>query len=188
MNAQLGQILDKWYKETQKIQMPLLESLEKKQRTASLTRWTWVWVNSGRRWWTGRPGVLRFMGLQWVGHDWVTELNWTGYSFFGLNLPCSSNCGGFCFRFEHWPIFSFTLSLSKNYCCSPCFYSILERRPGWNASVSHLSRFALASLCVHQTLSCSPPVPWASGLQCSHVLPADDSGHMMRCIWKEWSQ
>ena len=38
------------------------------------TRWTWVWVNSGSWWWTGRPGVLRFMGSQRVGHDWVTEL------------------------------------------------------------------------------------------------------------------
>ena len=45
---------------------------------ASRTRWTWVWVNSGRWWWTGRPGVLRFMGSQRVGHDWATELNWTG--------------------------------------------------------------------------------------------------------------
>ena len=44
---------------------------------ASRTRWTWVWVNSRRRWWTGRPGVLWFMGSQRVGHDWVTELNWT---------------------------------------------------------------------------------------------------------------
>ena len=44
---------------------------------ASLTQWTWVWVNSGSWWWTGRPGVLRFMGSQKVGHDWVTELNWT---------------------------------------------------------------------------------------------------------------
>jgi len=44
---------------------------------ASLTRWTWVWVNSGGWWWTGRPGVLRFMGSQRVGHDWATELNWT---------------------------------------------------------------------------------------------------------------
>ena len=26
--------------------------------------------------WTGRPGVLQFMGLQRVGHDWATELNW----------------------------------------------------------------------------------------------------------------
>ena len=28
-------------------------------------------------WWTGRPGMLQFMGLQRVGYDWVTELNWT---------------------------------------------------------------------------------------------------------------
>ena len=44
---------------------------------ASLTRWAWVWVNCRSLWWTGRPGVLWFMGLQTVGHDWVTELNWT---------------------------------------------------------------------------------------------------------------
>ena len=44
---------------------------------ASLTRRTWVWVNSRSWWWTGRPGVLRFMGSQRVGHNWATELNWT---------------------------------------------------------------------------------------------------------------
>ena len=44
---------------------------------ASWTRWTWVWVNSGSWWCRGRPGVLWFMGLQRVGHDWATELNWT---------------------------------------------------------------------------------------------------------------
>ena len=38
---------------------------------ASLTRWTWVWVNSSSWWWTGRPGVLQFMGSQRVGHDWA---------------------------------------------------------------------------------------------------------------------
>ena len=43
---------------------------------ASLIRWTWVWVNSRSWWWTGRPGVLQFMGSQRVGHDWATELNW----------------------------------------------------------------------------------------------------------------
>ena len=47
---------------------------------ASLTQWTWVWVNSGRWWWTGRPGVLEFTGLQRVGHSWVTELNWLKWS------------------------------------------------------------------------------------------------------------
>ena len=44
---------------------------------ASLTQWTWVWVDSRSWWWTGRPGVLQFMGSQRVGHDWVNELNWT---------------------------------------------------------------------------------------------------------------
>ena len=42
---------------------------------ASPTQWTRVWVDSGSWWWTGRPGVLWFMGSQRVGHDWVTELN-----------------------------------------------------------------------------------------------------------------
>ena len=44
---------------------------------ASPTRWTWVWVNSRSWWWTGRPGMLQFMGSQRVRRDWVTELNWT---------------------------------------------------------------------------------------------------------------
>ena len=50
----------------------------------SSTRWTWVSVDSGGWWWTGRPGVLRFMPSQRVGHDWATELNWTDalYIFF----------------------------------------------------------------------------------------------------------
>ena len=39
------------------------------------TQWTWVWVNSGTWWWTGRPGMLQSMGSQRVGHDWATELN-----------------------------------------------------------------------------------------------------------------
>ena len=44
---------------------------------ASPTWWMWVWVNSGSWWWTGRPDMLRFMGSQRVGHDWVAEQNWT---------------------------------------------------------------------------------------------------------------
>ena len=50
---------------------------------ASPTRWTWVWVNSRSWWWTGRPGVLQFMGLLRVRHDWATELNWTEIIFVG---------------------------------------------------------------------------------------------------------
>ena len=43
---------------------------------ASPTQWTWIWVNSGSWWWTGRPGMLQFMGLRRVRHDWEIELNW----------------------------------------------------------------------------------------------------------------
>ena len=44
---------------------------------ASLAQWTWVWVNSGSWWWTGRPGMLRFMGSQSRTRvrDWID----TGY-------------------------------------------------------------------------------------------------------------
>ena len=46
-------------------------------------QWTWVWVNSGSWWWTGRPGVLRFMRLQSRTRlsDW-TKLNWEQKLFF----------------------------------------------------------------------------------------------------------
>ena len=44
-------------------------------------RWMRVWVISGSWWWTGRPGVLQSMGLQRVGHDWATELNWLYFCF-----------------------------------------------------------------------------------------------------------
>ena len=43
---------------------------------ASPTQWTWIRVGSGSWWWTGRPGVLQFMGSKRIGHDSATELNW----------------------------------------------------------------------------------------------------------------
>ena len=46
----------------------------------SLTRWTWVSENSGSWWWTGRPGVLQFMGSQRIGHNWATDLIWSDYT------------------------------------------------------------------------------------------------------------
>ena len=49
---------------------------------ASPTQWTWVWVTSGSWWWAEKPGMLQSMGLQRVGHDWVTELMWHAWSYF----------------------------------------------------------------------------------------------------------
>ena len=45
----------------------------------SLTQWMWIWASSGSwvGWWIGKPGLLQFIGLQSVRHDWTTEVNWT---------------------------------------------------------------------------------------------------------------
>ena len=73
---------------------------------ASLTRWTWVWVNSGSCWWTGRPGMLWFMGSQRIRHDWVTELNWAeaGWQYIALTYSFSYLEPVFC-------------SMSSSNCC-----------------------------------------------------------------------
>ena len=63
---------------------------------ASLTRWTWVSVNSGSWWWTRRPGVLRFMGSQRVGHDWATDLIWSDNEKCGLEIYCTKLYQKFC--------------------------------------------------------------------------------------------
>ena len=39
-------------------------------------------IYNNQRLWTGRPGVLRFMGSQRVRHDWATELNWAFMEYF----------------------------------------------------------------------------------------------------------
>ena len=59
-----------------------------------ITQWTWVWVNSGSWWWTGRPGVLQFMGLQ-------TEYSTKNF-YLNLFFQTINNLKG-CFLF---PIFS----------------------------------------------------------------------------------
>ena len=53
--------------------------------------WTWIWVNSGSWWWTGRPGVLQSLGLPRVGHNWETELSWTEELFAYLDINPLSN-------------------------------------------------------------------------------------------------
>ena len=40
---------------------------------ASLTQWTWIWASSGTWWRTGKTGILSSMGLQKIGHNWVTK-------------------------------------------------------------------------------------------------------------------
>ena len=68
----------------------------------SLTRWTWVWVNSRSWWWTGRPGVQWYMGSQRVGHDWETELNWTEVKMESSSGPGCFNTGPAGLLTEMW--------------------------------------------------------------------------------------
>ena len=51
----------------------------------SLTQWTWVSVNSGNWWWTGKPGMPRFTGPQRVRHYWATDLIWSDGNVNGIN-------------------------------------------------------------------------------------------------------
>ena len=53
---------------------------------ASPTQCTWVWVDSGSWWWTGRLGMLQFMGSQRIGHERTTELNWTEMIFYKIEV------------------------------------------------------------------------------------------------------
>ena len=99
---------------------------------ASPTWWIWAWVISGNWWWTGRPGVLWFMGSQRVEHDWMTELNWTSFNCLseqcqlGTMFSCYLEKSGTAFewRFKTWIHFQKgrIIFLSK-----PKFLSVIPR-------------------------------------------------------------
>ena len=52
-------------------------------------------VSSRSWWWTGRPGMLQFTGLQRVQNNWVTELNWT-------ELNWKTMCHLFFISIKYW--------------------------------------------------------------------------------------
>ena len=81
---------------------------------ASPTRCTWVWVNSGSWWWTGRPGVLWFMGSQRVRHNWVTELNWVFVQFEREHFIFTLAYPGFSTSFKELNSFSKKFIFSKH--------------------------------------------------------------------------
>ena len=61
---------------------------------ASPTRWTWVSVNSRSWWWTGRPGMLRFMGSRRVGQDWATDHQETSAEWQPQTVAHQAPCPG----------------------------------------------------------------------------------------------
>ena len=109
---------------------------------ASLTQWTWVWVNSGSWLWTGRPDVLWFMGSQRVGLDWATELNWTegdSMLFFLVAVPLyipTNSVGGFP------PLHT----LSSIYCLWIFFKITILVGVKWNLIVDYVASFDTVKL------------------------------------------
>ena len=161
---------------------------------ASLTQWTWVWVNSRSWWWTGRPGVLRFMVSQRVRQDWETELNWTDVSkgstwpngwrqtqkeslSWTKNTPLSK-CWNFTYRSVIFPDSRYTILKHLFLIISPsCLYgiwfSLSAKHP--NPSVccvpshlNHVQPFATPWTVAHQaplSMGFFPKEYW-SGLSC----------------------
>ena len=77
---------------------------------ASPTQWTWVWVDSGSWRWTGRPGVLQFMGSQRVGHDWATEL-FIQNIYWGILQKKGCPCVKDSFQRQHCPCQFFKVTI-----------------------------------------------------------------------------
>ena len=68
---------------------------------SSQTQWTWVWVDPRSWWWTGRPGVLWFMGSQRIRHIWATELKLTE-QMCEIILHCSLICQNNLEKGQSW--------------------------------------------------------------------------------------
>ena len=145
---------------------------------ASLTRWTWVWVNSRSWWWTGRPGVLWFMGSQRVRNDWATDLLWSEVSLRSLSFTRSQEDR------KVWMFFLLFLSALRHIpgnCCISTdelpwlcgsssyraprtfFHSRTLQTKGWNVFLSFLYFWLLQPLLV---VSLKPTLP----LQVVHLL------------------
>ena len=98
----------------------------------SPTPWTWVWASFRSWWWTGKPSVLQSMGLQRVGHDWVTELNWTNSMGDKCNCPmvstfCSTTLLGNQSIHKDWPSWIIALSWWMGLCNSMKLWAMPHR-------------------------------------------------------------
>ena len=132
--------------------------------TASPTQWTWVWVNSGSWWCTGRPGMLQSMGSQ----SWTRLSDWTDHPKLAyqnmLCIPSGSEDHFVLFQFQKSTIQisegeEFLLLLSLIFLLHFCLYM-------WKTTNSHqylnssttqdLIRFFI-SICVNPFSSSEKP-------------------------------
>ena len=167
---------------------------------ASLTRWTWVWVNSGNCWWTWRPGVLQSMGLQRVGPDWATELNWTEHMEESHDCPAEPMKGEIDLILEVYSkghlvntakIKSATLSFSTTKvmffppsdwltpCLTLSWFHTWDRNRVfmyWTSSGTDITSYSSSLVCVPSRSIMSDSL-WPHGLQLTRLLcPWDSPG------------
>ena len=121
--------------------------------------YVWVWVDSGSWWWTGRPGVLRFIGSQRVRHDWATELNWSVF------ICRSSVCWGLLL--PYLPTYA--------QMCTPHQHNTLTFKPRQHQQ-AHLDGWELIS---HQMVHLRPPLMSASS-------PRLGLDHICHIRLKDW--
>jgi len=141
---------------------------------ASPTQWTWVWVDSRSWWWTGRPGVLRFMGLQRVRGNWATELNfafhflsfhvsfkWTVlyHSVFSIYLE-KTEWWKKCILFPLFSWLSHSIFEIPKYNVNLYFYPAIEKVPEtWNTLTTSFSskKLYVVLLCILMAYSFKTP-------------------------------
>ena len=136
---------------------------------ASLTQCTWVWASSRSWWWIGKPGMLQSTGLQRVGYDWATKLNWIisiPFIVFALAKDTSY------FLIGH-RISPFVASLHS---LIPEALPLLSPR----GTQSRFSLWLLSPLCLHISPAQSPSLfsyllalPWAISFITNHVSSED---------------
>ena len=131
---------------------------------ASPTQWTWVWVNSGSWWWTGRPGVLQSRGSQRVGRDWVTEQqrNLVIKLHVKMEILHADPIPSFGLFFNEWCVFLLHLSHWLSNACSQ------------SSPPSIPNQYSVFLLCARPPVFC-----W---LYCFHFVPLWREKFETRCI------
>ena len=118
----------------------------------SSTQWIWVWANAGRWWRTGKPGVLRSMGSQRVGHNLVIEQQqrsrsgWVGWQREGWGVCRQKSPRDWEREREadwSWVMTKFSSSRNRLHNCI-CFLELKKRGaslPTWETGVSEFTEY-----------------------------------------------
>ena len=155
---------------------------------ASLTQWTWVWVNSGSWWWTGRPGVLQSMGLQ---RDTTEQQNWTELErlcYYGDPFViCKESEGSkvfHCLQTNKFPCYRLTETSRRPRPLGHCHRALLATDAELPRRHSHRESTCRCGRCERRGAFLSWKAPWSRTWQYAPVfLPRELGNSMDRGAW-----